>query len=544
MASSIGSSVQLETGPWQRAYWTGGPGAAQKFCVQRIAEIQEKLDFISSLLIQVGDRYSSRAGLEKLSAVYCEKITRYLPDRKFGAIDTHVLSRGRGERTRTPFNYPDFRHRFENPEKLREFFSSKIQMHQDALEMIRDASFAFPANAGLHELESAHSTAKEKWMARQNQSDLSQFLLPNAEMSPHELMGIQWAHEQGYKGEGASAFLIEKGIDPTHPALKEAISPLQASTLHEMKVAEHGSHVGGIIAARRSVHVDHDHIGVAPLATLEFISKPIEIEADKKGIYIANYSLGVEFPLTRFIENCNGHTPEMLNTLMALAQGYPILLSEIFEIIQAKATEVKPLLENLHQLFHGAIKDHYFKELTDALIINSIGNDGIVFSEDPALCAREAYLLDRLDLTIHVVNLQQNGLYPNSSSRLPGAELSHAAISAVGTDVLSTVPENDYKRFSGTSMAAPHVTGVALLLKAAFPTLSPAQIRECILKGATPIVLDASKTPHVILNRQDLAQYTADEIEYSQRFYGQGLLNAKGAIEYAEELVSTSDPQP
>lgn len=57
-------------------------------------------------------------------------------------------------------------------------------------------------------------------------------------------------------------------------------------------------------------------------------------------------------------------------------------------------------------------------------------------------------------------------------------------IAAPGDNILSTVPENGYAVQSGTSMAAPFVAGVAALVKAKYPDLSPEEIKSRILNGA------------------------------------------------------------
>lgn len=57
---------------------------------------------------------------------------------------------------------------------------------------------------------------------------------------------------------------------------------------------------------------------------------------------------------------------------------------------------------------------------------------------------------------------------------------------APGVDIYSTVPDNRYETNSGTSMAAPVVSGVAALLMAYFPELSAVQVRQILLETATP----------------------------------------------------------
>jgi subtilisin family serine protease len=58
------------------------------------------------------------------------------------------------------------------------------------------------------------------------------------------------------------------------------------------------------------------------------------------------------------------------------------------------------------------------------------------------------------------------------------------AVAAPGDAVYSTVPGGGYGSKSGTSMAAPHVAGVAALLKSLHPTASPADLRSRLARQA------------------------------------------------------------
>jgi subtilisin family serine protease len=66
-------------------------------------------------------------------------------------------------------------------------------------------------------------------------------------------------------------------------------------------------------------------------------------------------------------------------------------------------------------------------------------------------------------------------------------------LGAPGEDILSTIVGNTYDNMSGTSMAAPHVTGVAGLVWAHFPFLNHYQVKNCILDNVDPIPSLAGK---------------------------------------------------
>ncbi len=56
----------------------------------------------------------------------------------------------------------------------------------------------------------------------------------------------------------------------------------------------------------------------------------------------------------------------------------------------------------------------------------------------------------------------------------------HVSVSAPGENILSTTPGKKYDTFSGTSMATPHVAGLAGLVKSKFPQMNAEQLRARI----------------------------------------------------------------
>jgi subtilisin family serine protease len=75
-------------------------------------------------------------------------------------------------------------------------------------------------------------------------------------------------------------------------------------------------------------------------------------------------------------------------------------------------------------------------------------------------------------------------------------------IAAPGVDILSTVPTAgpDYATFNGTSMAAPHVAGVAGLLESADSSLGPVDIKDMIMNSADRAGLPLNTQLHTILS--------------------------------------------
>jgi subtilisin family serine protease len=70
---------------------------------------------------------------------------------------------------------------------------------------------------------------------------------------------------------------------------------------------------------------------------------------------------------------------------------------------------------------------------------------------------------------------------------------SSVSVAAPGYQILSTAPGGAYAALSGTSMASPHVAGIAALLLSKEPSLTPAEVKRRIISTAAPTPALVSK---------------------------------------------------
>lgn len=110
---------------------------------------------------------------------------------------------------------------------------------------------------------------------------------------------------------------------------------------------------------------------------------------------------------------------------------------------------------------------------------------GVNIDETPFYPA--AYDLDNI---ITVANITCNGNLHTSSNY--GA--ASVDLAAPGTYILSTTPDNTYSYMSGTSMAAPMVTGAAAMVYSYFDGIGVADVKEILLSTVTPLESLSGKT--------------------------------------------------
>jgi subtilisin family serine protease len=62
----------------------------------------------------------------------------------------------------------------------------------------------------------------------------------------------------------------------------------------------------------------------------------------------------------------------------------------------------------------------------------------------------------------------------------------HVHVAAPGVNIYSTYKGSSYKSLSGTSMAAPHVAGIAALMLSKYPQWSAEEVKTRLIKTSTP----------------------------------------------------------
>lgn len=245
--------------------------------------------------------------------------------------------------------------------------------------------------------------------------------------------------------------VLDTGIDIDHPDLKESVftntleipdngidddgngyvddvqgydfANADASVYDSATDDKHGTHVAGIIAAQ---------------------ANPIGIRGVAPGVSL--------LPL-KFIKGGGGYTSDAIEAIeYAKSMGVTLLNAS----------------------FGGPNNNPALKEAlsqSGMLVIASAGNNGSDVNETPVYPA--AFALSNL---ISVAAMDNRGSLASFSSFG-----SMVDVAAPGVDILSTLPGGDYGYMSGTSMAAPFVTGIAALIKSQFADMTNEQILQRIV---------------------------------------------------------------
>lgn len=258
-------------------------------------------------------------------------------------------------------------------------------------------------------------------------------------------LGIESLWKQGLTGEGIAVGHLDTGVDGKHAAIKPRIAAFMEFDFQGNRVPgtaphdtdEHGTHTAGTICGGKSGGLS---IGVAPGAELH---SGLVIEG---GDVLLRILAGMEWTLEQNVR--------VLSMSLGLRGFTPFFLAVT-------------------------------QRLRDRGVLPAfaIGNEGVGTSRSPGNYA-EALSVGAIDKDSRVAS------FSSSITFARPIEPNQPNIVAPGVDVISAKPGGGVQSMSGTSMATPHVAGVAALLFQAKPDASVAQVEEAIQTTCTQLPSD------------------------------------------------------
>lgn len=284
--------------------------------------------------------------------------------------------------------------------------------------------------------------------------------------------------------------VVDGGIQLDHPDLKwNCLSSGHYNYVDGNKTItphDHGTHVAGTIAA-----VSNNRTGVTGIAGGDYA-------AGQRGISLLSHQVF----RTRGNEDVSGDTETAIKEgadhgalISQNSWGYYFDEDHNDDVISAKERELyQYYFENPDSAFVEAV-DYFVKYagcdnkgnqlpgslMKGGVVIFAAGNDDIPYGP-PA----------NYEPCIAVGATQQNGTRASFSDYGDWVD-----ICAPGVDIASTVPTNEYALMRGTSMACPHVSGVAALLISHFggAGFTNEKLKEALLGGARKVPASTGTKP-------------------------------------------------
>jgi len=294
------------------------------------------------------------------------------------------------------------------------------------------------------------------------------------------------------RGSGITVAVLDQGIELAHIDLSANISPLsydtETGTSPSQVYGYHGTHCAGTVGAIRNNNIQV--VGVSPECTLMSIS------------------------------NSLASTP---NSRIKRADGINWAWHHGADIISNS--------------WSSSVHYDEIDEAIDSALIYGRNGKGtvIVFATGNNYSSSISYPANANSSIIAVGAINIDGMRASFSNYGNGLDLV-----APGVNILSTELSNTIGYLSGTSMACPHVAGVAALVLSKNPLLTQAQVQEIICKSGQKVGG---------YNYQNVAAYGTWNSEM-----GYGLVNACEALQlacsfpyyieryfYVDEVISTCE---
>jgi subtilisin family serine protease len=168
-----------------------------------------------------------------------------------------------------------------------------------------------------------------------------------------------------------------------------------------------------------------------------------------------------------------------------------------------------------------------YAEEKDVLLVHAAGNDAKNIDVSDNWPNDSMDKVNEISDNVITVGAMSSSYNENLPANFTNYGKKNVDVFAPGVQIYSTVPNNEYARYNGTSMASPEVAGVAALIRSYYPELSASQVKHIIMNSGTAINMD------VLVPGKDGAKDKFDTLSISGK-----VLNAYNALVLANKMVN------
>ncbi|CAL9533731.1 hypothetical protein SUDANB6_04110 [Streptomyces sp. enrichment culture] len=269
----------------------------------------------------------------------------------------------------------------------------------------------------------------------------------------HALIGTERAWEAGLTGKGVTVAVLDTGVDAGHPDLAGRVAASRSFVEGE-EVADrngHGTHVASTVGGSGAASGGTER-GVAPGAVLAV------------GKVLDDQGSGSE---SQVIAGMEWAVREAGADIVSMSLGSP-----------GASDGTDPMARAVNALSRE----------TGALFVVAAGNAGAPSSIGSPGAADAALTVGAVDSADRAAPFTSAG--PRLGDNALKPDLSAPGVGILAARSRLSPGSGDYAAMSGTSMAAPHVAGVAALLAEKHPDWSGARLKDALMSTSKP--LDAS----------------------------------------------------
>jgi len=174
-----------------------------------------------------------------------------------------------------------------------------------------------------------------------------------------------------------------------------------------------------------------------------------------------------------------------------------------------------------------------YAEKHDVLLVHAAGNS----SKD--IDVKDNWPNDSVDKINEIADnvLTVGAMSVNYNKDMPATFSNYGKLNvdvfAPGVQIYSTIPQDKYAKYSGTSMASPEVAGIATLVRSYYPQLSASQVKHIIMNSGTELDMEV-----LLPGSKSKDNPNGKMVNFSELSISGKVANAYNALVLADKMVN------